>query len=323
MEFQISIPWASSSGSVVPSSSGSVVSSSSATVLTSPIHPNQKTFDQQFALDQANAEILWCLRLVMQHDSFNSCTDLCDTFSIMFPDSEIAKRMTLGSDKVAYIISYGLAPFFKTQLLNQLSKPKSVLFTTSFDEAYNKVIYKSQSDAHVTFFDEHANKVSTTYLGSSFLGHATSGDIINGLLNVHKQLDVAQHLVQLSMDGPNVNWAVHKEVAVFKSDNSSTCPEILELGSCGLHIMHGAYKTGQNATTWNVQKLLRSSFYLFKKSPARRSDYLHANNIEDNEDCRAEFPTSFCGHHWLENGTSITRLISVLHKIQTYIKYME
>jgi len=40
----------------------------------------------------------------MNHLSFRSCTDLNETFRIMFPDNAIAKQFALLPAKVAYTI---------------------------------------------------------------------------------------------------------------------------------------------------------------------------------------------------------------------------
>ena len=41
--------------------------------------------------DVIRAEVLWTLKVVMCHYSFNSCNDISATFRAMFPDSGIAK----------------------------------------------------------------------------------------------------------------------------------------------------------------------------------------------------------------------------------------
>ena len=38
------------------------------------------------------------------------------------------------------------------------------------------------------------------------MGHATAPDTYKSLAEVHKGLDLENNLIQLSMDGPNVNW---------------------------------------------------------------------------------------------------------------------
>ena len=47
--------------------------------------------------DVIRAEVLWTLKLVMCHYSFNSCNDISATFRAMFPDSGIAKTFTCGA----------------------------------------------------------------------------------------------------------------------------------------------------------------------------------------------------------------------------------
>ena len=39
------------------------------------------------------------------------------------------------------------------------------------------------------------------------MGHGTAHDIMNEFKKAHKDLDIVNNLIQLSMDGPNVNWA--------------------------------------------------------------------------------------------------------------------
>ena len=70
----------------------------------------------KFALrkEQHKAEILWALKCVMSHFSFNSSTDITDIFKAMFSDSAIAQKMKFGPNKLSYLICFGIAPYFKT-----------------------------------------------------------------------------------------------------------------------------------------------------------------------------------------------------------------
>jgi hypothetical protein len=43
-----------------------------------------------------HAEIIWTMKVVKAHYSYNSCTDISETFQSMFPDSAIAKQFTCG-----------------------------------------------------------------------------------------------------------------------------------------------------------------------------------------------------------------------------------
>jgi hypothetical protein len=67
------------------------------------------------------------------------------------------------------------------------------------------------------------------------------------------------------MDGPNVNW---KFVDMFScqliDEGNGT---FLNIGSCGLHIIHGAFKQGSNSTSWELERFffrLHQSNWLFK-----------------------------------------------------------
>lgn len=58
-------------------------------------------------------------------------------------------------------------------------------------------------------------------------------------------------MIQLSMDGPNVNKKLFK---VIQSELK---------GSCGLHAVNGAFKAGAVDIKWNIIEFLRALYYLF------------------------------------------------------------
>ena len=53
--------------------------------------------------------------------SFNSCQNKNDLFCDLFPDSNIAKIFACGKTKCSYIVTYGLAPYFKGLLNDTVS----------------------------------------------------------------------------------------------------------------------------------------------------------------------------------------------------------
>ena len=73
------------------------------------------------------------------------------------------------------------------------------------------------------------------------------------------------------MDGPNVNSSFYDKLSDERS--KLTLPELLRTGSCGLHILHGSFKTVENATDWKLGKTLKALFNFFGNSPSRRTDY--------------------------------------------------
>lgn len=179
------------------------------------------------------AEILWSIQSVMTHKSLRTTGSDVSLFSDMFPDSEIAKKLQLQRDKVGYLIVYGIAPFFKQELLKKLNE--SEFFVIGFDESLNKVAQKQQMDLNVRFWDKETNEVCTRYLNSVFLGRTTALDILNSFKEGLQPLDLKK-ILQVSMDGPNVN---HKFFRELKKDLNIEPDDkiILDLGSCGLHTL--------------------------------------------------------------------------------------
>jgi len=255
-----------------------------------------------------DSEIIWCLKVVMNHLSFNSCKDLGNTFQTMFPDSDIARKFTLSPAKVAYTIVHGLAPYFSDNL--QKSLQDCTFVVVCFDEALNKIAQRGQMDIVVRFWDDCGNIVVTRYLTSVFLGHATAKDLEEkfkqGLagVNLHK-------VVQISMDGPSVNWKFLESFSANTRPDASD-PKLFDLGSCGLHVVHGAFQSGHRAAGWTVSEMLRSMYGLFKDSPARRADY----TAETGSTC---FPKKFCQVRWLGNAEVAARAIEIFPHVKKYV----
>jgi hypothetical protein len=256
-----------------------------------------------------DSEIMWSLKVIMNHMSYNSCKNINEVFRLMFPDSAIAKKFALSPAKVAYTIVHGLAPYFSTELTKAIQESSS--FVACFDEALNKVAQKGQMDIVVRFWDSSRNQVMTRYLTSVFLGHASAKDIemkfTEGLSGL-----CLKKLIQISMDGPSVNWKFLETFAATTRPAVAD-PQLLDLGSCGLHVIHGAFQSGHKAAGWTVNELLRSMYGLFKDSPARRADYI-------SETGSTSFPKKFCQVRWVENSETANRAIEIFPHVRKYVE---
>ena len=62
--------------------------------------------------DVLKAEILWALKVIKSHFSYDSSWNAFDLLKMMLPDSKIVEKLCLGSTKLAYSITHGLARFF-------------------------------------------------------------------------------------------------------------------------------------------------------------------------------------------------------------------
>ncbi|GBM14382.1 hypothetical protein AVEN_246554-1 [Araneus ventricosus] len=151
--------------------------------------------------------------------------------------------------------------------------------------------------------------VSTIYFNSVFLGHSRSSDIFEEFISAIAKLKFSK-TIQISMDGPNVNWKFYSMLQDYYFKEFGK--KLLNIGSCGLHIMHNAFKAGCIASTWGIVDFLTSLYYLFKNAPARRDDFL--------KESEGALPKKFIQHRWLENGpASESAIKSLPHSIKKYI----
>ena len=71
-------------------------------------------------------------------------------------------------------------------------------------------------------------------------------------------------------------------------------PSLLDIGTCGLHTIHGSLKAGVKSSEWDTGSILNAMWNLLDESPARREKYerITETNV---------YPLHFCGHRWCEN----------------------
>ena len=81
------------------------------------------------------------------------------------------------------------------------------------------------------------------------------------------------NVLQLSMDGPNVNLDVLKQYHQYRVEKEH--PMIVNIGSCGLHILHGALQYGFKQSIWDIDKILRAMWQIFHQSPAIQDIYIY------------------------------------------------
>lgn len=127
------------------------------------------------AEDVTDAEILWALDVIVSNNSLNSCLNKKRLFSRMFKGSKIAELFSCGSTKCSYVINFGIAPYFR--LLLEENIREAPYHVRCFDESHNKSVHKGQMDMHIRFWDQTSNTVKTRYYNSEFLTKATAVDI--------------------------------------------------------------------------------------------------------------------------------------------------
>ena len=257
------------------------------------------------------AEIKWCLHMVESHLSYKSCDAIPDLFKKMFPNSPVAQHFQMKKDKARYLIVFGIYPALRANLIATINA--SPWYSVSFDESHNRHQQKCQMDVNVRYWNNHKNIVESSFLDSRFIYRPNAETLEEELKMSTKDLDM-QKLLHLSMDGPTTNWCVLDllDERLVESGFKQT----LNIGSCTLHILHGAFRTGMQKTEWGVGKLLSALFKILDESPARRDVYLRIGDSE-------RFPLRFCDTRWIDDVPVSNRALEIWPSIVAFINHFE
>ena len=126
-----------------------------------------------------------------------------------------------------------------------------------------------------------------------------------------KKLDSSK-FTQVGMDGPSVN---HKVLRLLNSERMSSClPQLIDIGTCSLHIVCGALKSADKSNDfWGVGSFLMSVHYVFHDSPMRKSLL-----IDLSEDERPGVPLKFSATRWVENSRVASCVIDLLPNLKAF-----
>lgn len=173
---------------------------------------------------------------------------------------------------------------------------------------HNPVTKYKQMDILVRYWSSN-NRVTSMHLISVFMGDGRTKDLLQHFLSATEDLNLAKAL-QISMDGPNVNWLFYNQL--LKKVKLDFDAQMLNIGSCGLHVTHGAFKLGVDASKWDTPSLLRSVHSLFNETPARREDYTQVTGS-------SVFGRNFCNTRWLENVPVAERVLEMWPHLKVYV----
>ena len=124
-------------------------------------------------------------------------------------------------------------------------------------------------DLHIRFWDFNKDVVAARCYSSEFLGKSSADDICSHFEQCLGPLEKEKLLV--SSDGPNVNLLFFIVLTEKRKDEELS--QLIDLGTCGLHTAHNAFKHGEKASDWQLKKLLSSMSKIFHEAPGRRANY--------------------------------------------------
>ena len=172
------------------------------------------------------------------------------------------------------------------------------------------MLQNEKMDIQVHFWDENSVQAKTRYFDSQFLLRPNANNLLESLTTAIKDLS-QEKLVQLSIDGQSTNWFVLDKLSL--QHEGYELPPLENVGSCGLHMLHGAFKTAFQATDWSLDKILKTMWNLFHDSPTRRDTNIRVSQSE-------LFPKKFCPTRRPENQEVVTRAIEIWENLQKTIK---
>ena len=186
-----------------------------------------------------SAEILQALNLVQNNQSFQSADGDNARFARQFPDSLIAKSYKQASTKIKYMIQFGIAPYMKDIVMEDMKKEQ---YCFHFDETTTSQI-KKQYDGYITYFSKQFNQITCSYVGSLFVGRCPAKALLDHFYHFIEELKLdLDNLLNLGMDGPNVNKLFATELMEeLEHDNSTS---FIYNGGCTLHTVHNGFGKG-------------------------------------------------------------------------------
>ena len=105
-------------------------------------------------------------------------------------------------------------------------------------------------------------------------------------------------------------WIFYTDLT--KERNSEELPQLLNISSCGLHIVHGGLQKGVNESGWKLGHLMRSLWQLFHDTPARHEDFVKLTGS-------TVFPLKLCPHRWVKDVVVAARVHQMWPNIKKYV----
>ena len=108
---------------------------------------------------------------------------------------------------------------------------------------------------HIRFWDSDKDIVAITYYSSEFVAKSSANDICSHFEQCLGPLE-KEKLLQVSSDGANMNLLFLKVLTEKHKDEELN--QLVDLGACGLHTAHNALKHGEEASDFQLKKLMSS-----------------------------------------------------------------
>ena len=100
------------------------------------------------------------------------------------------------------------------------------------------------------FWDKEKTSVDACYLISKFCEHSSSSDILWAFLDGIKELNLSA-VAEILMEVSTINLKFFKSFKMYHLQ--CELPKLINVGRSGLHLVHGVFKSGTEATSWELK----------------------------------------------------------------------
>ena len=147
------------------------------------------------------AEIIAALQFASQNTPFTSVGEQPAIYKAQFPDSVIARSVSLSATKMSYIVAYALGPCFIERSVKEIAEG-CTFYALHFYETLSAQV-KKQIDLLLRYWSTKHQEGRIQYFTSIILGHAKAEEVTKEMIAAYAETGSAHKVLDVSWNG----WA--------------------------------------------------------------------------------------------------------------------
>ncbi|KAI5647013.1 hypothetical protein NE865_01268 [Phthorimaea operculella] len=247
------------------------------------------------------AELKLAALIATKNLSFNLLDTLTPLLKDIFPDSEIAQKMTLCRTKGQAVVKQILGPQCKDTLVERLKTPGN-FFSSVIDETTD-ITVKKQCALSVISFNDTTNTVETNFFDLYEVESGTGQNLCTEMLNKFREQNIPlENLVGFAAVTTNAMVGAHNSVFSHLKDE---IPNIACV-KCSAHSIHLVASKACLKLPRSIEDMLRNIGAHFSRSSQRKSRLTEIQKFFDEEIHTILSP---CTTRWLSLKPCVDRVL--------------